>query len=213
MEEAGAERSEAELAEELVTRIESGDLAAESELVERYSRGLLYMLRRMTGDPGLADDLHQETFRVVLQKLRRSGLDEPERLAGFLRQTARYIFIGDYRKKARRQDGDYEQIPPPPDPRPGPLDHVLLDEEATIVRQLLDELQPERDRQVLYRYYLVEESKDSICADLGLSSLHFNRVLFRARQRFKKLMERAKATPARSGEIISADTTGSEQEG
>ncbi len=44
---------------------------------------------------------------------------------------------------------------------------------------------------MLYRYYLAEEDKAAICADLGLSSLHFNRVLWRARQRFKKLLERA----------------------
>ncbi|MCP3963060.1 MAG: sigma-70 family RNA polymerase sigma factor [bacterium] len=192
--EAGDERSEAELATELVRRIESGDLNAEGELVERYSRGLLYMLRRMTGDPGLSDDLYQETFQIVLERLRSSGLDEPERLAGFLRRTARNLFIGDYRKKARRQEGDLEDLPPAADPRPEPLHHVMLDEEAAIVRRVLEELQPERDRQVLYRYYLLEEEKESICDDLGLSSLHFNRVLHRARQRFKRLMELARRT-------------------
>ncbi len=47
----------------------------------------------------------------------------------------------------------------------------------------------DRDRQILYRFYIAEEDKERICADLDLSSLHFNRVLFRARQRFKDLLE------------------------
>jgi RNA polymerase sigma-70 factor (ECF subfamily) len=57
------------------------------------------------------------------------------------------------------------------------------------VRRLIGELDTDRDRQILYRFYIAEEDKERICADLELSSLHFNRVLFRARQRFKELLE------------------------
>lgn len=184
------DRSEAELAEDLARRIESGDEAAEAELFERYSRGLLFMLRRRTGDEDLADDLHQEAFRIVLERLRRSRLDDPGRLAAFLHRTARNLVIADYRKKDRRQDQDLEDIGAPVDPAPGQLSRVLLDEEAALVRRVIDELRPERDREVLYRFYLLEEEKDAICARLELSSLHFNRVLYRAHLRFKDLLER-----------------------
>jgi RNA polymerase sigma-70 factor (ECF subfamily) len=34
---------------------------------------------------------------------------------------------------------------------------------------------------------VAEEDKARICADLGLSSLHFNRVLNRARDRYREL--------------------------
>jgi RNA polymerase sigma-70 factor (ECF subfamily) len=44
---------------------------------------------------------------------------------------------------------------------------------------------------VLFRFYVVEDDKDRICADLGLTSLHFNRVLHRARERYRELYERA----------------------
>jgi RNA polymerase sigma-70 factor (ECF subfamily) len=47
----------------------------------------------------------------------------------------------------------------------------------------------ERDRTVLSRFYIADDDKDRICEELGLSSLHFNQVLFRARERFKKLIE------------------------
>jgi RNA polymerase sigma-70 factor (ECF subfamily) len=49
----------------------------------------------------------------------------------------------------------------------------------------------ERDIQVLYRFYIADEDKEEVCAELGLSSLHFNLVLHRARERFKELYERA----------------------
>ena len=47
----------------------------------------------------------------------------------------------------------------------------------------------QRDREVVKRFYLDEEDKDAICRDLGLSALHFDKVIFRARQRMRSLLE------------------------
>lgn len=188
---AGYEPDEATIATDLVRRIAAGDTAAEASLVQRYSRGLLYLLRRLGAPPELAEDLHQETFRIVLERLRRRGLDEPAGLAGFLRGTARNLMIAERRKTARRRtDADPEGLERAVQPSPGQLSSVLLDEEAAIVRRLIGELPAERDRQLLLRFYVAEEEKENICADLGLDSLHFNRVLFRARHRFKELLVR-----------------------
>lgn len=190
------DEDEAQVATDLGRRIASGDAAAEGELVERYSRGVLYLLRRLA--PELAEDLHQETFRIVLERLRRRPLDEPKGLAGFLRGVARNLVIAERRKTARRRtDADEEELAQAVHPAPGQLSAVLLDEEAETVRQLIRELPTERDRQLLLRFYVTEEDKESLCADLGLDSLHFNRVLFRARQRFKELfLERRKKAAA-----------------
>src|SRR5262245_36684726 len=93
--EAGREPDEAGIATDLVQRIAAGDAAAETALVQRYSRGLLYLLRRLGASPELADDLHQETFRIILERLRRRGLEEPAGLAGFLRGTARNLMTAE----------------------------------------------------------------------------------------------------------------------
>jgi RNA polymerase sigma-70 factor (ECF subfamily) len=185
--------AEAVAAAALAERIRAGDAQAEGELVGRYSRGLSYLLRRTTGDPSLADDLHQETFRIVIQRLRGTGLEQPERLAGFIRRTARNLFLADYRRNARRRTGELDDSTALHDPAPSPLGRVLEAERVQLVRRLVGELRTDRDRQVLYRYYLAEEDKERICRDLGLSDIHFNRVLFRARQRFRELLERAAA--------------------
>jgi RNA polymerase sigma-70 factor, ECF subfamily len=186
---AGFEPDEAEVATGLVRRIAAGDAAAEGELVQRYSRGLLYLLKRMA--PELADDLHQETFRIVLERLRKRELDEPAGLVGFLRGTARNLALAERRKTARRRtDSDDEEVAQAVHPAPSQLSSVLLDEEAETVRRLIRELPTDRDRQLLLRYYVSEEEKERLCTDLGLDSLHFNRVLFRARQRFKEILVR-----------------------
>ena len=67
---------------------------------------------------------------------------------------------------------------------------MTRDQEASLVREAIAGLGNERDRQVLYRFYLAEEDKDRILEDLEIDRLHFNRVLYRARQRFATLWRR-----------------------
>jgi len=56
-------------------------------------------------------------------------------------------------------------------------------------RRMLDEMPAERDRDLLVRFYLNDEAKEEICRELRLSEQHFNRVIFRARNRFRELLE------------------------
>ena len=177
------------IAIELTKRIAGGDRSAESELVSQYGGGLQIMLRQRTGDHQLANDLYQETFIIVIKRLRRANLDQPKKLGAFLHATAKNVLIGDYRKEARRKTfADSDIVAAVPDEQPGPSDQVNRSEEARIVRKLIDELRSERDQTLLVRFYLNEEDKSIICSDLNLSSMHFNRVLFRARRRFKELL-------------------------
>lgn len=183
--------AEASAPAELVRRIREGEAAAEEEMVERYSWGLTFLLRRLTGDQARADDLYQETFRLVIEKVRAGELREPEKLSAFVQQLARNLFIADCRKSTRHPTvGGHPAVEASADSGPGPLQRLLARENAAIVRRLLAELEPPRDREILLRFFVAERPKEEICADLGLSSLHFNRVLYRARQRLKDLLLR-----------------------
>ena len=64
------------------------------------------------------------------------------------------------------------------------------DSAAAVVHKLLLELKSERDRLALARFYLDEDSKERICADLKLTEPQFNLILFRARDRLRELLER-----------------------
>jgi RNA polymerase sigma-70 factor (ECF subfamily) len=67
------------------------------------------------------------------------------------------------------------------------VDHELL---AKCVRTLMTHLPMARDREVLLRFYINEEPKESICRSLDLSDLQFNQVLWRARQRFGEILRK-----------------------
>jgi RNA polymerase sigma-70 factor (ECF subfamily) len=176
----------------LVERIGRGDRDAEGEMIRRYERGLLYLLTRRTRDRELALDLRQDTFRIVIEKLRAAPIDEPERLSAFLRGVALNLATADQRKSARRATtADSDEVESAADDCIGPFDHVSREQVAFVVRRLLAELRTPRDREILVRLYIRDEDKQAICESLGVDSTHFNRVLFRAKQRFRELLMRA----------------------
>jgi len=186
------DQQEARVSAELSQRIGAGDRAAEAQLVERYERGVLYLLRRRTRDTELALDLRQETFRIAIEKLRAKEIAEPDRVGAFVRGIAVNLAIAAVRKTARRAttaDSDAVELVAAPDA--GPDDAIALEQTRTAVRALLAEMSVARDREILLRFYIEDQDKEAICGALGVDSAHFNRVLFRAKQRFRELLERA----------------------
>ena len=177
---------------ELVSRIQSGDGVAESELVERYARSIRLVLLTRTGSVQLANDLCQDTFVITLKKLRVGDLKNPRSLSAFIRQVAVNISIDHFRKEKRYIQQDNGTISLHHSHR----DHKArkIDSKATrlVLENALDQLAMSRDREILRRFYLADEDKARICSALDLSSTHFDRVLYRAKQRMRALINQQK---------------------
>lgn len=176
------------LARELVRRIRAGDRDAETELVCQYGPEVMRMLRSLTGNDWFAEDLHQETFAIVIVRLRGRGLNDPDALGQFLRQTARKLVLVGKRKKRRRQQREVEgtELDEYVDPEPGQLVRVISEEQRKVVREIIAGLRPKRYGQLLESVYVRNEPKARICETFGLSAEHYNRVLWRARRRFER---------------------------
>ncbi|MEN3334466.1 MAG: polymerase sigma-70 factor, subfamily [Blastocatellia bacterium] len=173
---------------EWVRRITTGDADAETELVRRYKDGIAVIIGRIVHNESVKEDLSQDTFRIALEKIRKGDVREPERLSGFICSVARNVAL-DYVRRMRRatnreEIGNAEQIG---DPQADQFEQLWRKERAAVVRQVISELKIERDREMLFRYYIAEEDKDQICAGLGLTSQQFNSVISRALKRFKEL--------------------------
>ena len=177
-------------------------------MLEVYGRAIRVILDRQTSGRPEAEDLFQDTFRTALEKLRHGELRDPAKLPAFLAQIARSLAIEHYRKLTRRRtDADSDAVHAAVAPDAGPLAGLLARENASLVRQVLAELGNERDRQILLRFYLAEDDKERIAGDLGLTGLQFNRVLHRARQRYKELLterlgQASRAATAMAGAIF-----------
>ena len=174
----------------IVERIELGDRGAEAELVERSARGVRLILLKRTGDPQVASDLCQDTFMVVLRKLRASELRDATKLGAFINQVAVNLSIEHFRME-RRFVRSPDGIIGINDAHIGKYGKQVDFEAARAQLQgVLKELSIKRDREILRRFYLSDDDKDAICRDLELSSAHFDRVLYRAKQRMRVLIER-----------------------
>lgn len=183
-------KAEAQAAARIVQGILEGDAGAETELVERYSRGLRFLLIRKSGDEERARDLLQETFLIAFSKLREKPLDQPERLAGYLKGIAANVARSGRRKRNREPlPMEAEAVAAIPDEDVRAFQSISSQQTKAAVRELLDGMPVERDREVLRRFYIDDQDKPEICRSLGLDSLHFNRVLHRARGRFRKILE------------------------
>ncbi len=171
---------------ELVRRIQAGDRSAEPDLIGRYSAAVLTIIRKSMRERVNREDIYQEVFRLAIEKIRAGEVREPERLSGFVLSLTRNLITRSY----RRTGGDTHATPAEPSMPADQLERLLRQERASIARRILSELGSSRDREVLHRYYLDEEDKETICAELGLHELHLNQVLCRARGRYRDLYNR-----------------------
>jgi len=173
----------------IAAAIGRGDKQAETLLFQKYYKPMLYILERRTGDAELAQDLCQEAFCIVLERLRTKPLDEPDKLAAFLHTTASNLHIADIRKAQRRKTfADQQLLDHAADPTQNQYRTLLKERAGAAVRLLVSAMDNPRDRKLLYSFYIEEKDKPEICAELDLSLRHFDKVLFRARQRFRELV-------------------------
>jgi RNA polymerase sigma-70 factor, ECF subfamily len=171
----------------LVGRIREGDPAGMEELYRKFSRGVRFHLCRQLGPQELDDKVH-DTFLIVLQAIRRGELREPERLMGFIRtivkrQIAAHI---DSAVQNRRDLQDLEPGGLLPDEGESPEESVISRQRVEIMETVLRSLS-RRDREILTRFYLMEQTQEDICADMGLSDTQFRLLKSRAKARFGEL--------------------------
>jgi len=176
----------------LVNKIQIGDEKAEADFIEAYSSDLMSMLLSKTQDPDIASDCCQKTLLITLKKMRAGGIRKPKSIRSFLRRTASNVVITHHRTENRYKNlGDKVcQLPYQAESL------ATLEIDAKIIRcllqKILNQLSIPRDRQILQRFYLYEENKSSICLDFGIKSEHFDRVLYRAKQRVRLMLENQK---------------------
>lgn len=176
----------------LVSRIIAGDADAEAELVALFKGRIAQIILRITNNTSLVEDFSQDTFLIVIRKIRNGDVKKPKSLGSFVAGVARNHAIEQIRAIKRPVSEDLELAEQVPDPTPSPLEQLQIAEKYDEIREVIGELRP-RDKVVILRFYINEEPKGVICADLALTSAQFDRVLHRARNRFAPLYLKRKA--------------------
>lgn len=180
---------------ELVESIRAGDQNAMTRLYATFGRGVRYYLSRQLGAQEIEDKVH-DTFLVVLGAIQRGELREPERLMGFVRTVVRRLVAThiDRLVEERRERTDLEDGYSMADERVDPEGDALRRQKVEIMEQVLHTIST-RDREILTRFYLYEQSQEQICREMGLNDTQFRLLKSRAKARFaesgKRRLDRA----------------------
>jgi RNA polymerase sigma-70 factor (ECF subfamily) len=154
----------------------------------RNMAGLRAQLTRVTGNTELASDLLHDAVVTALQKLRAGEIRDPANLDGYVYRVA----LNHFRNYRRKDKSHLENSEDPAEPADETESRLVTDVEVAqwsrLVKQVLQDVRLVRDRELLVRFYLQEESKEELCRAFGLTELHFNRVIHRARDRFRDLL-------------------------
>ena len=171
----------------LVGRIRSSQTDGMAELYHLFSKGVRFYLCRQLGVQDLDDRVH-DTFVVVVQAIRRGELREPERLMGFVRTIVRRQVASHIDKavQTRREQLDLDASSSVADPHGNPEEAAIFHQKADLIRKVLAEL-TSRDREILTRFYLEEETQEEICTEMTLTETQFRLLKSRAKSRFGEL--------------------------
>ncbi len=123
-------------------------------------------------------------------------MEDPSKLAAFAAQTARQLAFDSHRRSALRKtvvDSTIVEMAQIEVPGGDPVEQAST---ASLVRRLLEELSHYRDREVLRRFYLLEQGKEEICKEFGIAPGTFDQVIFRARARLRSMLQ-ARGTSGR----------------
>tara|TARA_B100001123_G_C15306016_1_gene1022718 strand:- start:2110 stop:2580 length:471 start_codon:yes stop_codon:yes gene_type:complete len=86
----------------LVERYRNGDARAFEALVYRYHRQVFTFLLRYVGDREAAEDLVQDTFTQVIEKIQR--YEERGRFSSWLFRLAHNLALDEWRQRERRPE-------------------------------------------------------------------------------------------------------------
>lgn len=174
----------------LVERIRRGDASAMEELYKIFSTGIRFLLYRQLGPQDLDDKVH-DIFVIITEAICNGELREPERLMGYIhtvvrRQVASHI---DRAVHMRRNYVDVDFQESVSDRRPDPERAAIDRQNHRVAMSVLQSI-PKRDREVLTRFYLHEQSAEQICEDMDMTETQFRLIKSRAKARFGELGRR-----------------------
>ena len=173
----------------LIQRILAGDAAAFESLIRKYRKQIHAHAWRKTGDFHIAEDITQDTFLQVYQKL--DTLDDPTRFSGWLYAIVNRLCIAWFRKNRIRteslEETDISEIETEAYSQYVVAEHAKTNAEAQrdLVQKLLTKLK-ESDKQIITLHYFQEMTYSEIGSYLGISESSIKSRLHRARQRLKK---------------------------
>jgi len=174
----------------LVERIRNGEPSGMEELYQVFSKGIRFYLCRQLGPQDLDDKVH-DIFLIITKSIQNGDLREPERLMGYVRTIVRRQVAAHINSmvQARRNQTDLDFGTALTDYHPNPERRIIEEQNLKLAMRILSSLH-KREREVLIRFYLQEQTPGEICRDMDLTETQFRLIKSRAKARFGELGRR-----------------------
>jgi RNA polymerase sigma factor (sigma-70 family) len=168
----------------VVNGIQAGNEAGILELYRILNRGIRYYLLRQTGCEDLEDRLH-EVFLIVVSAIENGEMREPDKIMGFVRTVARRQVASHIEQMVRKRQRESEltQHLTVVDPRRSPEELATILQKVELMSAVLVQM-PERQREVLQRFYLHEQAPEQICQEMSLTENQFRLMKSQAKAAF-----------------------------
>ena len=176
--------------EALIDSARRGDQAAFGALVERHYRAAFASAYAVLGNAGDAEEIAQETFVQVFQKLEK--LREPGAFTGWVWRIARDTALKHIRKHKRMLR--VEHVPETVNEDDAPHMPLVADEEKAELMAALEEL-PDDMREALLMRYWEELEYDEMAKRTGLTAAALYQRVCRGLKRLRESLE-ARNKPA-----------------
>jgi RNA polymerase sigma-70 factor (ECF subfamily) len=162
-------------------------------ILQKVPASLLYVLQ--ASDAADAEDTFHQCYLEVLDQIKRGKVREPERMEGFIAVIARRLICHQIRARIQsRYCAEETEYLNQPCHAPGAEETLWTAQRREIVRQALNSL-PARHKEVLVRFYIQEQPREQIMAEMDLNETQFRLLKSRAKAHFGRIGARRSARP------------------
>ncbi len=180
----------------LVQRVQAGDRDAIEDLYHAIIPGMRMMLA-LRVSRCYVDDYAHDSFLNLVRYIQSGAIENPDCLPGVARTIVLRVCYEHIAKRATFCQQPVTMAAMVQDREPTPERRMIAEEKIEIAKRALECLQP-REREILRRFYLENQSREQICAEMGLTETQFRVIKSRAKARFGEIGQRLLRRPLRS---------------
>lgn len=188
-------------APQLARDVACGNRASESEITHLLLHALRRKARTYCIPPIDLDDVVAEAVTITLMALRRGAVQQPESIVAYATGVMLRVNRSRFQKPANRE----QHVEPETwslfvSDAPTPVDTLQAHDRVRIFQQAMATLRP-RQLEILRRFYLLEQSKEQVCREMGLTETQFRLAKHRAKEILRQRVEELGILPRRNQTI------------
>lgn len=177
---------------EIVELIQANDQRGVERLYHHCSREITVLLYHLLDREDVEDRLHDVLMAVVFG-IQKGQLREPARLHGYIRTITRRFAIATLKERItrRRREVDNATIDniasSPQNAREHTAEQDCIRKQGVEIAHEVLRAMSQRYRDILYRFYVLEEDPEEIQREMNLTPTQFRLAKSRAKERFGAL--------------------------